>query len=109
MPNKTSVRNLLTRRLTELNETTHDIDDALRTPQSQDWDDKATENEEEEVLEDRGNLALTEIAEINAALQRLELGTYGTCTHCGDPIDEKRLTAVPAAAHCVSCAESLDG
>ena len=109
MPNKTAVRNLLNRRLTELNETTHEIDDALRAPHSRDWDDKATETEGEEVLEDRGNLALSEIAEINAALQRLDLGTYGTCTHCGEPIDGKRLKAKPAAAHCVNCAESLEG
>lgn len=46
-------------------------------------------------------------AEILDALGRIERGTYGACEHCGRPIPEERLEAVPYARHCVTCAESL--
>lgn len=37
------------------------------------------------------------IAEIEAALRRIELGTYGIDEETGDPIDPDRLDAIPAA------------
>jgi RNA polymerase-binding transcription factor DksA len=37
------------------------------------------------------------IAEIDAALRRIELGTYGIDEETGDPIDPDRLDAIPAA------------
>jgi RNA polymerase-binding transcription factor DksA len=37
------------------------------------------------------------IAEIDAALQRIERGTYGVDEDTGDPIDPERLDAIPAA------------
>jgi DnaK suppressor protein len=40
---------------------------------------------------------------VDAALTRLEAGTYGICTTCGKPISEARLEALPAAAHCIDC------
>ena len=45
------------------------------------------------------------LAEIDAAIQRLEAGAYGTCERCGRPIGEDRLEARPAARTCISCAE----
>lgn len=41
--------------------------------------------------------------QVEAALQRLEDGTYGTCVTCGQPIPIERLEALPFAAQCVSC------
>jgi DnaK suppressor protein len=43
-------------------------------------------------------------AEIDAALQRLDEGSYGTCVRCGAAIAPERLAARPAAATCISCA-----
>jgi RNA polymerase-binding protein DksA len=40
---------------------------------------------------------------IDAALQRIEDGTYGTCTTCGQPISEERLEAIPYATQCIDC------
>ena len=40
---------------------------------------------------------------IDAALERIENGGYGKCVHCGEPIQEKRLEAVPWARHCLRC------
>ncbi|MDQ3898649.1 MAG: TraR/DksA C4-type zinc finger protein [Actinomycetota bacterium] len=54
-------------------------------------------------------LSLTAVAkrrmeEIDAALHRLERGTYGACRSCRRPIPVARLEAVPEATQCVSCA-----
>lgn len=47
--------------------------------------------------ENAGNL----LAEIEAALARIEEGTYGRCVVCGRPIPEERLAAVPYASLCL--------
>ena len=49
-------------------------------------------------LEDNSNHVL---AEIDAALQRIESGTYGVCERCGQPIDVDRLVALPWATLCI--------
>lgn len=40
---------------------------------------------------------------IDAALLRIENGTYGTCVRCGKPIAEERLEAIPYATRCIDC------
>ena len=42
-----------------------------------------------------------ELLQIEAAFQRLERGTYGTCQACGRPIAAERLEALPATRFCV--------
>jgi DnaK suppressor protein len=44
------------------------------------------------------------LADINAALGRIEAGTYGTCTNCGNEISVGRLEAYPWASLCIDCA-----
>jgi DnaK suppressor protein len=44
------------------------------------------------------------LREIDAALVRLEDGSYGRCERCGRPIPEPRLEARPVARTCVGCA-----
>ena len=41
--------------------------------------------------------------QVQEALKRLEDGSYGTCSSCGQPIPRERLEALPFAAQCVSC------
>jgi RNA polymerase-binding transcription factor DksA len=50
-----------------------------------------------------GELAET-LRDVEAALSRLEEGTYGACELCGKPIGEARLEAMPAARRCIDCA-----
>ncbi len=45
---------------------------------------------------------------IDDALRRIEGGHFGTCVHCGQPVQEKRLEAVPWARHCLDCQELQD-
>ena len=47
------------------------------------------------------------LAQIDAAIRRIDDGTYGTCTRCGKPIAEERLEARPWAEHCIDCARQL--
>jgi RNA polymerase-binding transcription factor DksA len=42
--------------------------------------------------------------DIDAALARLDAGTYGSCERCGSPIPEGRLEARPTTRRCVGCA-----
>ena len=53
--------------------------------------------------------ALEQIAEIDAAIERFDEGTYGICVQCGRPVGEGRLAARPAAATCVQCARLPGG
>ncbi|WGW11361.1 TraR/DksA C4-type zinc finger protein [Saxibacter everestensis] len=47
-----------------------------------------------------------EVNEIDAALLRVEDGSYGKCQQCGEPIAPARLEALPATRLCLSCAAS---
>jgi len=44
-----------------------------------------------------------ELRAVEEALRRIEAGTYGTCSECGEPIAPERLEAVPHAARCAPC------
>src|SRR5204863_5665681 len=44
------------------------------------------------------------LLDIDAALGKLEAGTYGQCESCGEDIAEARLEAMPAARLCMACA-----
>src|SRR6187455_1129104 len=45
---------------------------------------------------------------VDAALRRLEEGTYGDCFECGDEIAEARLRALPFAVRCKDCEEARE-
>jgi RNA polymerase-binding protein DksA len=47
--------------------------------------------------------------EIEAALARLDDGTYGLCTRCGRQISAERLEAVPYATLCIEDKRALEG
>lgn len=49
-----------------------------------------------------------ELRSIDAALGRIEAGTYGQCVDCGITIPAARLHAAPAAARCISCQEKAE-
>ena len=52
--------------------------------------------------------AMQQLELVDAALQRLDAGTFGTCQRCGGPIAEGRLEALPWAAHCIGCQSAID-
>ena len=48
------------------------------------------------------------IEEIDEALGRIEDGTYGQCSRCGKPLDEKRLRAMPTAKYDAECQAAIE-
>ncbi|MEK9672447.1 MAG: TraR/DksA C4-type zinc finger protein [Rhodospirillaceae bacterium] len=105
MPQLDTIKTRQEAHLAELNSETADIDHQLRQPYAKDDEERAQETEGDEVLEGLGNQALREIAGIEAALARIEAGTYGECTQCSKDISPARLEAMPAAALCIDCAD----
>ena len=94
---------LLRERLDYLNRQLHRYEDALDAPADPDFEERATEREGDEVMESLGQSGLDEIRRIEAALKRIEAGSYGVCADCGEDISPKRLDAVPTAALCRRC------
>jgi RNA polymerase-binding transcription factor DksA len=91
-------------RLKDLDTRLHGIEAELDEPTSPDVEERATEREGDEVLEQLGNAGLVEIEQIRAALKRIEDNEYGFCTVCGEEISNERLDVVPHAAMCRNCA-----
>ncbi|MGD8402210.1 MAG: TraR/DksA C4-type zinc finger protein [Anaerolineales bacterium] len=44
-----------------------------------------------------------QLEETTEALNRIDEGTYGQCTNCGNSIAPERLEALPAAELCIDC------
>ncbi len=47
-------------------------------------------------------------AQVEAALARIDAGTFGTCVDCGQPIPEARLEVRPEAARCIADQEKFE-
>lgn len=72
-------------------------------PEVLDFKDVAAEETRAVVDEVAFTHAAEELAQIVVALRRVEDGTYGLCSDCGEPIDERRLRALPATSFCTAC------
>jgi DnaK suppressor protein len=48
-----------------------------------------------------------ELAETEAALGRIEHGSFGRCDGCGGAIGRQRLLALPAVRYCIECTAKL--
>jgi len=91
-------------RLSELDTRMHEIEDALDDPAPKDWNEAAQDAEGDEVLERLGVTSEAEVAQIRAALVRMDEGEYGYCVSCGKDISEERLNLLPATPFCRNCA-----
>lgn len=97
-------RAALEARLQELGTRIQHIDEELDSHNSKDWEELATEREEDEVLEGMGLSAQAEIRMIKAAINRMDAGEYGECVDCGDEINHDRLDVLPYTPFCQVCA-----
>ncbi|MDH4039502.1 MAG: TraR/DksA C4-type zinc finger protein [Gammaproteobacteria bacterium] len=95
----------LERRLEALQARLASIKSDVTREHSGDSAEQAQERENDEVVDAIGNETAQSIRSIQAALGRIEAGTYGICDNCGAAIAAGRLQAVPEATRCVNCAE----
>ncbi len=93
-------REELTKRRAYLINRLERIEDHLDDAPNPDWEEAAQESENDEVLEDLGLAGQEEIRAIDAALARIEEGTYGDCVTCGEPISQERLDILPYTPFC---------
>jgi RNA polymerase-binding transcription factor len=90
------------RRMVE--DTSRSIEDAT----DEDGNDSHLGDSASETLDREIELSLEDNAEnllgaIDAALARIDAGTYGTCGRCSRPIGSERLEALPWATKCIEC------
>lgn len=104
--NHQELRDHLVRRLARLSKRAGKIAAHLRKPGNADWQERAVEIENDEVLEGLDTSTQDEVRRLQDALKRIDAGVYGICTGCEKPIAEARLEAVPDAALCIQCADA---
>jgi RNA polymerase-binding protein DksA len=104
MPDYSSIKAELEDKLRQLVARVQEIDDDLSETPNGDWEERALETEDDEVLLSVGNVTLEEINQIKHALHRIDEGTYGTCARCGVQIPQDRLELLPYATTCTRCA-----
>src|SRR5438105_12606287 len=62
--------------------------------------DLSQQSHEEWIFLNRNSLDMKLLREVQAALRRVQHGSYGVCAACEEPISPKRLDAVPWAKFC---------
>lgn len=70
--------------------------------------ERATEQWDAQVLSRLGEADRSALGAIVAALRRIEDGSYGMCTECGEWIGRARLEALPTATTCIDCASTAE-
>ena len=70
--------------------------------------DQAVFSYQKEMLFTQGTEGHSQLALVRLALERLHEGTFGDCLHCGRPIGEKRLEALPWTPYCIECQEKIE-
>ena len=77
-----------------------------------DYGDSEDENSEEtsDQIEDESTLSTLEeeMEQIDRAVNKIEEGTYGKCSNCDKPIEEKRLEFNPSATYCSQCQNKIE-
>lgn len=106
MLDKTEIRARLKDRLVTLTSQISRIEGELNRPLDDDFAEQAVDREDDQALDALESSALAEIDLTRKAIARLDSGSYGLCTSCGNVIAAERLNALPAAAECIHCAST---
>ncbi|PJA17655.1 MAG: hypothetical protein COX65_00670 [Elusimicrobia bacterium CG_4_10_14_0_2_um_filter_56_8] len=72
-------------------------------PEVGDSIDHATQSLDKEILFELSDNERKILHDIEAALRKMEKGTYGLCEHCKSVIEKKRIKALPSARYCMIC------
>ena len=100
-----ALRKQLEERLAAMQARLASIKEEVTQSHSGDSAEQAQERENDEVVDAIGNETAQSIRVLQAALMRLEDGTYGLCEKCGEEISEGCLAVIPEATRCVNCAD----
>ncbi len=100
-----ALRAELEQRLAEMQKRLSSIKRDVTQSHSGDSAEQAQERENDEVVDAIGNETKHTIRDLQAAIARLDDGSYGDCAACGEAIGEGRLAAIPEATLCVKCAD----
>lgn len=109
-----ALRELLGYRLSELRAAVHAAESQRRESSGagvgevEDFKDEASQQQLAEIDELQAQREREELAQAEAALRRLDAGTYGDCADCGAPIALQRLLAQPAAQRCATCQTAIE-
>ncbi|MFT4585705.1 MAG: DnaK suppressor protein [Gammaproteobacteria bacterium] len=72
------------------------------------FDEQSVERQNDDVVVALDDTLSLELRAVEAALARVESGTFGRCVTCGEGIDAARLDALPFADSCVACQQSAE-
>ena len=75
---------------------------------SQDIGDKAANSYTKEFLFSQSDNERVQLHLVEDAIARLSNADFGVCEACGEPVQQKRLEAVPWTQHCIECQEKQD-
>jgi DnaK suppressor protein len=100
-------RSILLARQAELESAIRDRE-ALAIETSPDELDRIQHATEREMAIDNLERQSNRLRDVQAALRRIDEGTFGTCLDCEEGISLKRLAAVPWTASCIVCQEAAD-
>ncbi|HEY9897962.1 MAG TPA: TraR/DksA C4-type zinc finger protein [Pantanalinema sp.] len=84
------------------------VQDAMPDSGDEEIADSATNTYTQELDAALARRALDRLSAVEAALQRIQVGQYGACVHCGKQIAEGRLETLPWAPYCMTCAQELE-
>jgi DnaK suppressor protein len=70
--------------------------------------DVGTENYDQEFTLGLIETEQATLEQVQAALNRIDAGTYGKCSECAEPIAKQRLQYLPYAKYCIQCARKLE-
>jgi DnaK suppressor protein len=79
-----------------------------KEPDIQDMADMAVESYTKEFIFGKSSVDRNVLKMIQEALDRIDDESYGLCAHCENPIQPRRLEAVPWTRHCLQCQSLLE-
>jgi RNA polymerase-binding transcription factor DksA len=104
------LRDALLRRRRELLDTRNRIQESWVTLQEpeKEMEETALKETLAQGLDQRDQIGQAELSGIDAAISKMQDGTYGICSICGEDIPVERLRALPFAQMCVPCAQARE-
>ena len=71
-------------------------------------EEQGTDNFDRDFALNRVSLEQDIVFEIDEALNRIKIGTYGACESCGGPVEKARIIALPYSRMCIGCQSKLE-